>query len=361
MGAGKDVIMNRSYRAVATVRAGDGYQADLHEFQITPQGTALIDALGFANANLSSVGGPSSGTVLDDVIQEVDIKTGRVLWQWHALGHVPLDASYEPYVSNDLWYDYFHLNSIQQLPDRNLLISARNTWAVYEISRKTGKVIWTLGGKYSNFKLGPRVRFEWQHDARLRPNGILSLFDDASGDTEPSETQSSAEILGVDLAARTVSLIRRYTHSPPQITSASGSTQLLSNGDVFVGWGEQPNFSEYTPMGRQIFNASFPLGIGSYRAFRFPWVALPHTRPSLAVSRADRTGVRVYASWNGATQVEAWRVLGGSSPGHMKSLGVTATRTGFETTIKVATGPRYLAVQALNVKGKVLGTSAAQR
>jgi Arylsulfotransferase (ASST) len=361
MGAGEDVIIDTSYRTIATVRAGAGYQADLHEFQITPEGTALLDAVGVKRADLTSVDGPANGAVLDDVIQEVDIKTGRVLWQWHALGHIPLNASYEPYASDELWYDFFHLNSIQQLPDGNLLISARNTWAVYEISRKTGKVIWSLGGKHSSFKLGPRVRFEWQHDARLHPGGLLSLFNDAAGDTPPSESQSSAEVLSVDLAARTVSLIRRYVHSPPLITSASGSAQVLPNGDVFVGWGEQPDFSEYTPMGRQIFTASFPLGIGSYRAFRSPWVGRPHTRPSLAVNRTAGGHVKVYASWNGATQVAAWQVLGGSTAGHLTALGASATRTGFETAIEVRGAPRYLAVEALDGKGRVLGTSAPGR
>jgi hypothetical protein len=361
LGPGKDVIMNRFYRIVAVVRAGDGYYADLHEFQITSHDTALIDAVHVRHADLTSVGGPRNGTVLNNVIQEVDIKTGRVLWQWDALRHIPVDASYEPYSPHELWYDFFHLNSIQQLPNGNLLVSARNTWAVYEISRETGKVIWTLGGKRSNFKLGPGVRFAWQHDARLKADGILSLFDDGSGGTPQAERQSSAQLLRVDMTDRTVSLIHRFTHSPPLLTSASGSTELLPNGDVFVGWGQLPDFSEYAPNGRQIFNGSFPLGVGSYRALRFPWVGLPHTRPSIAVSRGAPGQVRVYASWNGATQVVAWRVLGGSNRSRLRSLGVTARRSGFETSIEVPGGARYFAVQALGSGEKVLGTSVPAR
>ena len=356
--AGEDLIMDRSYRTVAIVQAGDGYHADLHEFQITPQGTALIDAVGLERADLSSVGGPADGTALDDVIQEIDIKTGRVLWTWHSLGHVPVDASYEPYQSSKLWYDYFHLNSIQQLPNGNLLISARNTWAVYEISRKTGRVIWTLGGKYSNFSFGRGVHFEWQHDARLHPGRILSLFDDGSGGTSRSERQSSAKILRLDPQARTVSLVRRIFHSPPVLTSASGNTELLSNGNVFVGWGQVSEISEYGPGGGQIFNASFPLGVSTYRAFRFPWVGRPTTRPSIAVTGGARGHAKVYASWNGATQVRAWRVLGGGAPGKLKPLGATSRRTGFETAVTVRSSPRYFAVQALSANGNVLGTSA---
>src|SRR6202035_880406 len=179
-----------------------------HEFQITPQGTALLDAPSFAQADLTSVGGPSNGSVLDDVIQEVDIKTGQVLWEWHAFGHVPLSASYYAYSPSQGFYDYFHLNSIQQLPNGNLLISARHTWSVYEISRQTGKIIWTLGGKHPSFIMGPGTNFEWQHAARLH-DGVLSLFDD--GSYPPEEVQSSAKYLRVDTQNRTVTLIRSFT------------------------------------------------------------------------------------------------------------------------------------------------------
>jgi hypothetical protein len=355
LGSGEDLLVDQSYRTVAVVHAGDGYLTDFHEFQVTPQGTALLDAWEFVRANLTSVGGPPNGVVLDNIIQEIDIKTGKLLWEWHALGHVPLTASYYPYVAGEPFYDYFHLNSIQQLPNGNLLISARHTWAVYEISRKTGKVVWTLGGKYSNFAMGPGTNFEWQHDARLHGH-TLSLFDD--GASPPEERQSSAKYLKVDLHNRRVTLIRRFTHSPPLLTGAAGSAQRLPNGNLFVGWGELPEFTEFTASGQQIFNGSFALGLTSYRAFRFPWVARPRTRPSLAVSRRANGLVRAYASWNGATQVAAWRMLGGSKPHSLRPLGTTAMPTGFQTTIEVTRHPKYFAVQALGRNGKVLSTSA---
>lgn len=352
----EDVIMDRSYRTLAIVRAGNGFYTDPHDFQLTSRGTAFLTAIRIIDANLSSVGGPPDGTVHDDAIQEVDVKTGQVLWEWHALGHLPLSASYVPAPrKSGSSYDPFHINSIQQLPDGNLLISARNTWSVYEISRKTGKVIWTLGGKYSNFAMGPGTRFEWQHDPRLHSH-ILSLFDDAA--TPQEESQSSAKLLRVDTQKRTVSLIRRYTHSPPLLAGSLGSVQTLPNDNVFVGWGAVPEFSEYTPGGRQILNGAFPFGLVIYRILRFPWIGRPRTRPSVAVSRTARGHTTVYASWNGATQVSAWRLVGGPSPGHLRRLGVTAVRTGFETTIHTTRHPRYLAVQALGRRGNLLATSA---
>jgi hypothetical protein len=352
---GEDVIMNSSYRTVAVVHAGDGYQAELHEFQITPRGTAFITCFAPAYTNLTSVGGPRVGGVIDGVIQEVDIKTGKVLWEWHALAHVPVDASYTHYDKSN-FYDFFHLNSIQQLPDGNVLISARNTWAVYEISTQTGKVIWTLGGKRSDFKMGTGTNFEWQHDARLTGD-TLSLLDDAADPQE--ERESSAKYLNLDTKARTVSLARRFTHNPPVLTAASGSVQTLPNGNSFVGWGAQPQLSEYTPGGRQIFNASFAFGVWSYRAYRFHWAGRPQSPPSLAVVPGSDGHVKLYASWNGATRVAAWRVLGGSSPHGLKPLGSSAPRTNFETALGVSSEPPYLAVQAMDGKGRPLRSSVA--
>jgi hypothetical protein len=328
----------------------------MHEFQLTPRGTALIDVDSLVRADLSSVGGPADGFVSDCLVQELDVRTGQLLWEWHMLGHVPLSATRggSPGTAPD---DYCHLNSIQQLPDGNLLISARNTWAVYEISKATGNIIWTLGGRYSSFHLGPGANFEWQHDAQLTGD-TLSLFDD--GDYPQEEGQSSAKILRLNTTTMTVSLVHRYTHGPPVLAPYEGSVQLLGDHDVFVGWGNQPEFSEYTPGGKQILTGSLPLGIGSYRAFRFAWHGYPVTRPSLAIiPRANGTAL-AYASWNGATEVAAWRVLGGA---RLRSLHPvdTVTRTGFETRIVLASRPRYLAVEALGAHGRVLGTSRIAR
>ena len=53
--------------------------------------------------------------MLDSVVQEIDIKTGLVLYQWDSLDHVPLADSYEamPATAGGP-FDYFHINSVQQ-------------------------------------------------------------------------------------------------------------------------------------------------------------------------------------------------------------------------------------------------------
>ena len=363
-GRGEGVILNPHYQTIHTVTAGNGYQkqgADEHEFALGHEGseaTAFIATLTTAQANLTSVGGPPNGSVYDWVIQEVDIATGMVIWEWHPLGHVAVRDSYIPYVGGGERYDYFHLNSIQQTASGNILISARNTWAVYMINKKTGKIMWKLGGKHPSFKMGAHTNFEWQHDATLHSNGELTLFDDAS--SPPEESQSRALELHVSTTKHEVTLVHQYLHSPPTLATSKGSAQPLSNGNMFVGWGLKPYFSEYSPSGTQLFGGSFRSPVNSYRAYRFSWVGKPLQPPAIAVTSATTTGEDdVYASWNGATQVASWQVLSSSSSaGPFVPVGSPAPWSGFETTIETANA-NYFEVEALNSRERILGTSTA--
>ncbi len=351
----EDVIMGRSYRIQHILHAGNGYTADVHEFQITRQNTALIDCVSVVPANLTSVGGPANGQVEDNIIQELDPATGRVLWEWHSLGHIPVTDTYNKVPSSGS-FSYFHLNSIEQLPNGNLLISARNTWALYEISKSTGNVIWELGGKHSNFAMGKGTRFEWQHDAHLDGH-TLTVFDDAALPQE--ESQSSGKVMKVDMSGghMSVSMIHRYVHTPPLLAGRAGSVQILPNGNVFIGWGSTGAFGEYTSGGKQIFTDGFPLGVFSYRAYRFPWNATPRTPPHMASVPQANGDVKVYASWNGATQVAYWSVLAGTSPKHLTSY-TTSPRTGFQTVMTLHSEPRFLKIQALDSAHHVIGTSS---
>ena len=363
-GRGEGVIMNSSYKTIHTVKAGDGYAnqgTDLHEFTLGHEGkeaTAFVQIWSPVQRNLTSVGGPTNGTVFDWIIQEIDIATGKVIWQWHALGHVPLTDSYERY-SPGQPYDYFHLNSIQQLPSGRILISARHTWAVYSIVKKTGKIAWELGGKHSNFRMGTGTNFEWQHDASLHGHGVLTLFDDAA--TPKEEPQSRALVL--HLSNHQATLIHAYTHNRPVLSTAAGSVQILPNHNVFVDWGQAPFFGEYKGSGShaQIFSDGFNRPIESYRAYREPWSGHPPWSPGIAVRKGSSANqFNVYASWNGATQVGRWRVLVGPS----KTGPFTAKRTvswaSFETRISVSSKAAYVKVQALGKKGKPLAGGSSR-
>ena len=354
-GQGVDEIDNSDYQHIATVRAGNGLDADLHDFQITPAGTAWITAFSPVRADLSSYGGSSDGVIADGVVQEIDIKTGLVMFQWDALGHVSLRDSHMPVpVYSGLEWDFFHINSVDPEPDGNLLISSRNTWTVYSINLRTGAILWRLGGRHSSFSLGPGVRFAWQHDAELQSNGTITIFDNE--DTPREGPQSRAIDVAIDPADRTATLVWALTHPGSTILSAAeGDVQLLPDGSTFVGWGIAGDFSEFSPTGTLSFDMHF-VATDSYRAFRYPWSAQPPSTPAV-VAGAPANGVTpVYASWNGATGVAAWQVLAGASPSSLTAVG-SYPSTGFETQIAAATSAPDIEVQALSATGQVLASS----
>ena len=357
-----EVIANSAYQQIAIVRAGNGYQPDLHEFQITPQGTALITIYNGIDCNLSAVGGPKDGAVADTLMQEIDLKTGLVMFEWHSLDHVALADSYASSVhaSQTTPFDYFHINSTDIEQDGDLLIDARNTWAAYDVDPLTGRVRWKLGGKHSSFAMGPGARPAWQHDARQQPDGTITFFD--NGATPITHPQSRAIQLMLDMPHMTATLIRHDEHPKPLVAGSQGNVQALANGNWVVGWGEAPYLSEFSPAGALLFDAHLPAAYESYRTYRLPWTGQPTGAPAVAYLRAPvaQGGGVVYASWNGATQVASWRVLAGSSPASLAPAS-SAVKTGFETAIALsgAAASPYAAVQALDASGAVIGVSAA--
>ena len=354
IGEGQGMIVDSHYQPVQTVQAGDGLAVDLHEFTITPQGTALITAEDFVRTDASSVGGPKQDGVFDSFVEEVDIATGLVLFQWDSLDHVPLADSYSHNPGLGRPYDYFHANSVQQASDGNLIVSSRNTWGIYEIDHRTGRVIWQVGGKHPTFKMLPGTEPAFQHHATLYSGGLLSLFDD--GASPRVHPQSRGLIERINFASRRVSLVRELDHRPRLVAAFEGSLQRLPGGRWLVGWGQQPYLTEYDSRGRTIFDARYVANVASYRAYQFPWSAQPQTLPALGVRRGPRGIFDAYASWNGATDVAAWRILGGSSPTALGAV-ARAPRDGFETKVAVHGHPAYLAAQALSTSGAVLATS----
>lgn len=353
VGFGVDEVYDSSYRRVAQIRAGNGYWADLHDVQITPQGSAFITAYTLVDANLSSAHGPSNGVLLDGLLQEVDIKTGLVMFEWHAWGHVPLHESFSTPSSARPW-DFFHINSISLIPSGNLLVSARNTWAAYDVSTRTGRVLWQLGGRHSSFKMGSGTGTAWQHDARWQPDGTITIFDDGSVPKEHSQSRAIRE--RIDWQRRSVSLASRYVHNPALLSASQGNYQVLPNGSSFVGWGAEPYFTEFAPNGKIVWDARVPAPGQSYRAYEFPWSATPFYPPSIAVRSGKGSVKTVYASWNGATAVAGWRVLAGASATSLVPV-ATAPKRGFQTAIPIDTNATQFAVQAMDEAGNVLAVS----
>jgi hypothetical protein len=288
LSTGTDYIYNARYKLIATVKAGNGYSADGHEFLITPQNTALILAYTTATANLTSIGGAADQTVIDGIAQEINIRTGKVLFQWDSAGHVPYSQSEQPLSATAATpWDWFHMNAVKLDTDGTLLIDARDTWTTYDVSPRTGTIGWRLGGKDSSFTLTAAKGqvlddagkiFAWQHDPEAHANGIFTFFDNDAAGTANTGTSTLVDLpysraITVKLNFRTrVATLVASDNQPEGLSAPSqGNAQLLRDGDLFVGWGSLPYFSEFSPSGRLIFSAEFPAGVNTYRAYRLPW------------------------------------------------------------------------------------------
>jgi hypothetical protein len=354
-GQGEDIIMNSRYQTVARVAGGNGLQADLHDFQIVPRGIAYITAYNPIRCDLSSVGGKPAGAIVDTAIQQIDIATGLVRWEWHSLDHVGASESEVAVPADTTPWDYFHLNSIDPETDGDIFISARSTWAGYQLEGGTGKVLWRLGGNRSSFAMGPGTRTAWQHDGRVLSDGEVTLFDD--GSNPPIHRQSRAVRIALDFKTHQARLVSALTHDPPLLAASQGNAQTLANGNTVVGYGGVPAISEYAPGGALLFDAHQPFEMSFYRAFRFPWSARPLSPPAVLAGLND-TGEEtiVHASWNGATDVASWRVLAGNHPGSL-SARATIPSSGFESSTTLPQKYARVAVQALDSAGRLLGSS----
>jgi hypothetical protein len=357
-GQGEDVVMNSNYQTVARIPGGNGLQADLHDFQIAPRDISYATAYNPIRCDLSSVGGPPGGTIIDTAVQELDMKTGLVRWEWHSLDHVGVAESQTTAPKTAPW-DWFHLNSIDLEPDGNIFVSARSTWAGYQLEAGTGRILWRLGGTRSSFKMGPGTETAWQHDGRVLPNGEITFFD--NGSNPPVHHQSRAVRIALDFKTHEARLRSAYTHPNRLLAVSQGNMQTLPDGSAVVEYGAVPEISEYAKNGSLLFDAHLPLVMDSYRGFRFPWRARPLSPPAVVANlNSTGEGTIVHTSWNGATEVASWRVLAGEHP---ESLGqqTTIPASDFESSTILPKKYAYVAIQALDSAGHVLETSRPTR
>lgn len=361
-------IINQHYQVIRTITAREGYTADNHEFLITKRNTALFLAIKHVPADLAQYGGPKEGYIRNYSIQEIELKTDKLIFFWDALSHINPAYSNVPAPSamevHHIW-DPFHLNSVEDGPNDTLLVSMRDMWSIYNINKKTGNIIWQLGGKQSDFTFGPNATFSWQHDARYRSETKISLFDNAcckSPTTLPEEA-SHGLIVDLDYKNMTVTGHRTYYHSPALYVDHQGNMQQLPNYNQFVGWGVKPYLSEFKYGGNTKEKPSENLVYGmqmpnhTYRAFKYEWVGLPIDPPDIAIDFLRNGKVIVYASWNGSTETTAWQVLAGSTPYTMLNTVPCTPRTGFETAIYPDVNGPYFQVHALNSYGVIIGRS----
>jgi len=360
-GQGEDIVMSSRYQTVARVRGGNGLRADLHDFELVSHDVAYITAFNPIRCNLSPVKGARDGTITDTAIQEIDMKTGLVRWEWHSLDHVAAEESETEASTSSTPWDWFHINSIDvEGGDSNqsgdLFISARSTWAGYQLEGGTGKILWRLGGLKSSFKMGPGTETAWQHDGRILADGDITFFDD--GSNPKIHSQSRAVRIALDFKTHEAHLVSSYTHAdPPLLAASQGNMQTLADGNAVVGYGGVPAVSEYATDGTLLFDANLPYDMSFYRAFRFPWSGRPASPPAVLAS-LNNTGEEtiVHASWNGATGVAAWRVLAGRRSGAL-TVQATIPDSGFESSTTLPQRFARVSVQALDSAGHVLGGS----
>jgi len=340
------VIADTSYHTIRIVRPLGGPAADPHEILLTPQGTALMTTF-----RSVVIGGRR---VADGGVQELDLRTGRVLLDWRASRHVAFSESYsKPPRRTSIPYDFFHVNSIDVDVDGNLIVSSRNTHTVYKLNRRTGAIIWRLGGKRSDFALGRNARFAWQHDARRHRDGTISVFD--NGASPQVHRQSRVLFFRLNVRRKKATLVRYLVHRPARLAINQGNAQLLPDAHVLVGWGHESYVTEFDRRGRVLLDLRFgDGGADSYRALRFGWKGFPPTRPAVALHRG-----RVYVSWNGATEVARWQVLGGTVAKDLRPVR-TIPKRGFETSAPAPATP-LVAVRALDRKGRSLRISRVLR
>jgi hypothetical protein len=355
-GVGAGVIANHRYQITRIVNAGNGYPMDIHEFTLTDSGDALFTIYSPILVHLPGTPDGTLSPLLDAIVQEVDIRTGLVVWEWHSYGHIPLEQS-QATPQNSASFDAFHINSIQALKRGRVLISARDTSGVYLVDQASGRILWTLGGKGSNFQLGPGAQFYFQHDVQMLPNGRISMFDDGAGPPLLNPF-SRGLILQLNSRRHTASMVRQFVRSTDTSAQSEGSVQKLPSGNVFVGYGSTQFFSEFSPGGGLLFDASLPQDDGSYRMYREKWAATPATSPAIAARRTGPSTVSIFASWNGATTVARWRILAGQGSGPLSPV-ATVKRTGFETQASLTSSATTFSVRALDSRGRVLATSAS--
>jgi MFS family permease len=356
---GEYVIVDKHYKTLATLRGRNGWVLTLHSLVIDGD-HAWVTANKNLARDLSHYGGIYNGTLVDSAVQEYDLRTGRLLRSWDALDHIPLSDSQSIPPTNGYPWDAYHVNWIDLVGDGKVLVSMRDTWAAYLVDIDTGRIEWTLGGKHSSFDFGPGADFEWQHDVTLRPDSTVTLFDDhcclaRGADTFVDATAPSRGlVLKLDRSARTATLVDEYGADRRIAAAYMGNTQPLVNGNVLVGWGSQPYFSEYDKSGQPLLDATLPDPDILYRVNRAPWVGLP-TDPPAGAAREEGGQTTVYASWNGATSVASWRVWSG--PPGREGIDKAVPRTGFETAIPVPSGESRFFVEALDRAGRPIGRS----
>lgn len=345
---------------------------DLHEFKITKDNTALLTSYVQIPWDLSSVGRPANSFIWDCLFQEIDIESNELLFEWRASEHFTFADCYNPVrntgAPNNAW-DWFHINSVDKDKHGNYIISARYSHAVTAINGQTGDIMWHLGGRNNSFEDlsdGKATDFAWQHDAQWQDDfSSISIFDNHAyfGD---QKVGARGIKVGIDTKRMTAKLVAEMKHPRDYVSESQGSTQILRNGNYFIGYGSAANFAEYTPNGELLCDMQFgalhyhkdgsfsPSAVMSYRTYKHDWEGHPVENPNVKFEEDH-----MFVSWNGATELKYWVLDGtnalGSGANDWDMIGQTQ-RFGFESNMTVQESLyRMYRLTALDANQKSLG------
>lgn len=388
-------IFNQDYTLNKTIKPE--HFMDGHEFWMTPQGNTTMstsyEIFGAQDVSMmNNTYGLKDGFIIDACFQEIDLEKGEAIFRWCPHEHgVPFNWSYvppmvPPFTEIGAW-EWFHINAAQKDVLGNYIISSRYLHKIFYVDGKSKELLWTLGGKDSNFT-GDGAHFAWQHHVRLvnetnatpeeiaqkNKNGkrYISIFDNesygannATQYTLKSYSHSVGRVIEIDFAKKTATLLRRYENPGGQeglLANSQGNLHLLSNytninsTNVVMSYGAVPVIAEYLEDGTavQVIRFSETGYAQSYRVLKFDWQGYPATSPDAAIQNG-----KIYVSWNGATEVTQWKLLQSKDTKDISKNTKTSSfkKTGFESSTEIDNEYNIAQVEALNKDGHVLGKS----
>lgn len=375
-GAGKYYMLDEHYEVFKTIDAANELDADLHDFRITDQGTALITVYEIIEADLSSLNDTLvKGEIWDSIFQEIDLETGEALFQWRASEHISWDEAYldinvqEDGTKGRPW-DFYHINTVDKDLAGNYIVSGRFTRSIVCVNGTSGDIIWRLGGKLNDFEDlsdGAATTFAGQHDAHWTDDySSITFFDNRADWFTQIDSKSVGAKLAINtssaLSKPTAELVQTYAHPSNILSISQGSMQTLPSGNVLVGYGFNGVVTEFSPSGTALCDAYFEaetyIGSGdvqSYRAYKMPWTGRPNTPVDLAM----HDGV-FYVSWLGATEVREWVLRNGLGDDDEWTEIGRFRKEGFETHYTLRPEQRikrWVKAFALGDSGEELGSS----
>ena len=250
--------------AVQGTVGGGSVPLDTHDLGLLPNGNYLgIERTSRSGVDLSSWGLSSDSTIIDDDIVELT-PAGQVVWQWSSADHIDVATANVNWRSQ--FPDVFHMNSIQYDGNGGIIVSYRHLDAVYRVDMATGAITWKLAGTPTpeslTIKSSPYpTNFSGQHDARLLPNGELTVHDDGTLADRPPR----ALLFKIDTTKMTAKIVQQVVDPRAPGSGCCGSAIKLPSGGWVAEWGANDYTTEITDNGRASVTITYP-GTFSYRA-----------------------------------------------------------------------------------------------